>query len=106
MKSLDGKVAIVTGGARDIGRAVSEKLASEGARVVVNYFSNPASGAETVSAIEAAGVPLWIGESYELGEDFLSELGCTPGGETEQIVRTVDKEPTEADLAAAQENPA
>ena len=61
------------------------------------------------SAIEAAGVPLWIGESYELGEDFLSELGFTPGGETEQIVRTVDKEPTEADLAAqrsGQENPA
>ncbi len=55
MKELDGKVAIVTGGARDIGRAVSERLAAEGAKVVVNYFSNAAHGEETVSAIEAAG---------------------------------------------------
>ncbi|MEO0366343.1 MAG: glucose 1-dehydrogenase [Pseudomonadota bacterium] len=55
MKTLEGKVAIVTGGARDIGRAVSEQLAAEGAKVVVNYFSNPAAGNETVAAIEAAG---------------------------------------------------
>lgn len=55
MKTLDGKVAIVTGGARDIGRAVSEKLAAEGAKVVINYFSNSKHGAETVAAIEAAG---------------------------------------------------
>ena len=41
MKKLEGKVAIVTGGARDIGRAVSLKLASEGAKVVINYFDNP-----------------------------------------------------------------
>lgn len=55
MKGLQGKVAIVTGGARDIGRAVSEKLAAEGAKVVVNYFSNPAHGKDTVAAIESAG---------------------------------------------------
>ncbi|MEO0420955.1 MAG: glucose 1-dehydrogenase [Pseudomonadota bacterium] len=55
MKTLEGKVAIVTGGARDIGRAVSEKLAAEGARVVVNYCSNPDSGAQTVASIEQAG---------------------------------------------------
>ncbi|MEM6513831.1 MAG: glucose 1-dehydrogenase [Pseudomonadota bacterium] len=55
MTTLEGKVAIVTGGARDIGRAVSERLAAEGAKVVVNYFSNAEHGAETVSAIESAG---------------------------------------------------
>lgn len=55
MKTLEGKVAIVTGGARDIGRAVCEKLAAEGARVVVNYCSNPDSGAQTVASIEQAG---------------------------------------------------
>ena len=55
MRNLEGKVAIVTGGARDIGRAVSEKLAAEGAKVVVNYFSNAEHGADTVASIEAAG---------------------------------------------------
>lgn len=55
MKTLEGKVAIVAGGARDIGRAVSERLAADGARVVVNYFNNPADGEATVAAIEAAG---------------------------------------------------
>lgn len=52
---LENKVVIVTGGARDIGKAVSEKLAAEGARVVVNYFSSPEQGNETVAAIESAG---------------------------------------------------
>ncbi len=44
--------------------------------------------------IEAAGVPLWLGESWETGQDFLRSVGFTPGGETEQIVRAVDKVPT------------
>lgn len=55
MKTLDGKVAIVAGGARDIGRAVSEALAARGAKVVVNYFNNAADGEATVAAIEQAG---------------------------------------------------
>lgn len=50
-----GKVAVVTGGSRDIGRAVCVKLASEGASVVVNYNSNQADADETVAAVEAAG---------------------------------------------------
>ena len=55
MKTLEGKVAIVSGGARDIGRAVSEKLAANGAKVVVNYCNNPADGEATVDTIEKAG---------------------------------------------------
>ena len=55
MKTLEGKVAIVAGGARDIGRAVSEKLAASGAKVVVNYFSNQETADATVQAITAAG---------------------------------------------------
>ncbi len=49
------KVAIVTGGSRDIGKAVSLKLAAAGAKVVVNYYNNAAQGADTVKEIEAAG---------------------------------------------------
>ena len=52
---LQGKVAVVTGGARDIGRAVSVKLASEGAKVVVNYFENESEANETVKLIENLG---------------------------------------------------
>nr|WP_298930187.1 glucose 1-dehydrogenase [uncultured Erythrobacter sp.] len=50
-----GKVALVTGGSRDIGRAICVKLASEGANVVVNYNSNEADADATLAAIEAAG---------------------------------------------------
>lgn len=55
MTKLKDKVAIVTGGSRDIGRAVSVKLASEGAKVVVNYCNNEEAANETLAAIEAAG---------------------------------------------------
>jgi len=53
--NLEDKVAIVTGGSRDIGKAISLKLASCGAKVVVNYFSNAELGNATVAEIEAAG---------------------------------------------------
>lgn len=52
---LKGKVAIVTGGARDIGRAVSLKLAKEGAKICVNYFDNPDNAKETIESIQALG---------------------------------------------------
>lgn len=52
---LSGRVAIVTGGSRGIGRGISELLASHGATVAVNFRSDAESAAETVAAIEAAG---------------------------------------------------
>ncbi|WP_181778786.1 SDR family NAD(P)-dependent oxidoreductase [Pseudonocardia pini] len=54
MSKLEDKVALISGSGRGIGRAVAEKLAAEGARVVVNDLDEgPAK--ETVAAIEAAG---------------------------------------------------
>lgn len=50
---LSGKVAIVTGGARDIGRAISLKLARRGATVVVNYLRSADAARETVDYIES-----------------------------------------------------
>lgn len=52
---LKGKVAIVTGGARDLGRAISVKLASEGAKVVVNYFDKIEEAEDTQKLIKEAG---------------------------------------------------
>lgn len=68
MKTLEGKVAVVAGGARDIGRAVSEKLASQGAKVVVNYYNNKDDGDGTVAAIEAPG-----GTAIAVGGDMTKQ---------------------------------
>lgn len=55
MKQLEGKVAVVTGGARDLGRAVCIKLAQEGAKVVVNYNSSKENADETLRLIAETG---------------------------------------------------
>ena len=52
---LENRVIIVTGGARDIGKAISIKLASEGAKVAINYFGSEQGAKDTLSEIEAAG---------------------------------------------------
>jgi len=55
MGKLAGKIAVVTGGSRDIGRAISVKLAKEGAKVVVNYFNSESGANETVEEIKSLG---------------------------------------------------
>ena len=55
MNNLNGKVAVVTGGARDIGRAISIKLASKGAKVVVNYYHSDSEVISTVEEIKSFG---------------------------------------------------
>lgn len=75
MMKLTGKVAIVTGGARDIGRAVSVKLAREGAKVVVNYNSSVELAEETLALIQKAG-----------GEGILVKADITKRQEVVQLV--------------------
>jgi len=53
--SLSGKIAVVTGGSRGIGRAICQRLAAQGALVVVNYVSNPTAAEETVQSILGTG---------------------------------------------------
>jgi 3-oxoacyl-[acyl-carrier protein] reductase len=52
---LENKVAVVTGASKGIGASIAEKLAAEGASVVVNYASSRAGADKTVAAIVAGG---------------------------------------------------
>jgi 3-oxoacyl-[acyl-carrier protein] reductase len=55
LATLTGKVALVTGGSRGIGRAIGVALGRLGAKVVLNYTSNEAAAAEAAAAVVAAG---------------------------------------------------
>ncbi len=55
MFRLDGKIALVTGGSRGIGRACAEALAAQGATVLVNYVKGEAAAKEVADAILAKG---------------------------------------------------
>jgi 3-oxoacyl-[acyl-carrier protein] reductase len=52
---LEGKIAIVTGAGRGLGRAIAEDLASNGAAVVVNYNNSEVAAMEVVAGIQANG---------------------------------------------------
>jgi 3-oxoacyl-[acyl-carrier protein] reductase len=55
MPDLEGRIAVVTGASRGIGRAIALALGARGARVIVNYTSNEAAAKETAAAVAAAG---------------------------------------------------
>jgi 3-oxoacyl-[acyl-carrier protein] reductase len=71
MFSLSGKVALVTGGSRGIGRATAEVLAEQGAHVVLTYVGNEAAAGEAVAAIERAS-----GKAEAVRLDTADSEGC------------------------------
>jgi 3-oxoacyl-[acyl-carrier protein] reductase len=55
MDLLDGKAALVTGGSRGIGRAIVQRLARDGARVVFSFYDNKEAADDVVAAVDGCG---------------------------------------------------
>ncbi len=70
---LEGKVAVVTGASRGIGRAIAETLAAEGATVVVNYQANTAAAEAVVAGIRERG-----GQALAVAAD-VSDMAAAEG---------------------------
>lgn len=81
--SLQGKIAVVTGGSRGIGRAIAIRMAKDGASVVVNYQKNAEAAAAVVREIEATHE-----EAFAVQGDLGSVLGIR------QFFQTLDAELT------------
>jgi len=72
MFDLTGKVALVTGGSRGIGRAAALALGKQGAQVVINYVSNEGAAREVADAIQAAGGKAEIAQ-FDVGSSESAE---------------------------------
>lgn len=76
ISTLKGKVAVVTGGARDIGRAVSIRLAEEGVKVCINYCHSEEAAKETLELVRKAG-----------GEAILFKADVTTADEVKAMMK-------------------
>ncbi len=104
--SLAGKVAVVTGGSRGIGRAICLHLAEKGAKVVINYVNRPQAAEETKKQVEAAGaeclvVKFDVAKSSEVQEAFkqitaecgtIDILVCNAGITRDGLLATMKEE--------------
>lgn len=71
----DGKVALVTGGTRGIGKAISMRLATEGADIILNYKSDSATAEGTAEEIRALGRKVWVMQADVRDDKNIRALG-------------------------------
>lgn len=84
---LDGKIAIVTGGSRGIGRATAVRLAESGACIYINYVRNEAAAAETLKIIKNGG-----------GDGELSRFDVSNFEATQETIRDIVKKRGRVDI--------
>ncbi|KAB2899329.1 MAG: glucose 1-dehydrogenase [Kofleriaceae bacterium] len=80
-KALDGRVALVTGGSRGIGRAICVALARRGAKVIINYAAREDAARETAELVNAAG-----------GTAALSAFDVASGDAVTEAVKAIGKD--------------
>jgi len=104
--SLAGKVAVVTGGSRGIGRAICLQFAEKGAKVVINYVSRSEAAEETKAQVEAMGgecvvVKFDVSKTSEVQEAFkaitaecgrIDILVCNAGVTRDGLLATMKEE--------------
>lgn len=81
MDDLHGKVALVTGASRGIGRAVAAMLAGAGADVAVNYFSREKEALETLALVRERG-----------RRGILVQADVSKSSETAEMIETIERE--------------
>jgi glucose 1-dehydrogenase len=95
MNRLEGKVALVTGSSQGIGQGVAQRLAQEGAKIIVNYHANPEGAEETLKEIRDAGSD-GISIQADLGKhddiDGLIQQGVAKFGQIDILVNNAGLE--------------
>lgn len=87
MARLAGKVALVTGAGRGMGRVIALRLAEEGASLVVNYAASRAGAEEVVAAIRQAG-----------GQAVACQADITKRPEVARLFEQIDRDPGRLDI--------
>ena len=100
-KEFKGKVALITGASRGIGRAIAIELAKNGANIVINYNSNLKAAKETQKLVNKTGVKSEIIKADVSKEKSIKSLIK----QTEKTLGSIDLLITNAGIALLSKNP-